>query len=124
MKSLSSVSFLLLCTVVFHLFSSASAGMRRGRILAAETKKFCIPKPGASSDELLRNIDTACNKGADCSPIDTGGACAQPSDSRSYASFAMNSYFRAKGSVESACDFEGTGQITSNDPSHGQCKYP
>ncbi|GMI87125.1 hypothetical protein HRI_002381800 [Hibiscus trionum] len=123
MNSLSSVSFLLLSTVVFHLFSSAAAGMIRGGSLAADTKSYCLPKPGTSNDELLRNIDIACNQGADCGPIDTGGTCAQPSDARSYASFAMNSYFRLKGSVESACDFEGTGLITANDPSHGECKY-
>ncbi|KAE8670737.1 hypothetical protein F3Y22_tig00112114pilonHSYRG00228 [Hibiscus syriacus] len=117
MKSLSIVSFLLLGTVVLHLFSSAAGGMiRGGGSFEGYTKKFCLPTPGASDAELQRNLDWACNQDVDCGPILPGSACAEPFTVKSRAAFAMNAYFRSKGSEESACDFQGTGLITANDP--------
>ncbi|GMI87128.1 hypothetical protein like AT3G55430 [Hibiscus trionum] len=90
---------------------------------ATNAKKFCVPKPGVPDDQLQKNLDLACSQGADCSPIQPGAVCADPATVSSRAKYAMNSFFRMKG-VDSACDFTGTGQITTVDPSYGNCRYP
>ncbi|XP_039036077.1 major pollen allergen Ole e 10-like [Hibiscus syriacus] len=117
MKPLSSVAFLLHGTVVFHLLSSAAAGtIRGGGSFVDNRMKFCLPKPGVGDAQLQRNLEWACKQGIDCRPIQPGGACAEPSTVKSRAAFAMNSYFKFKGS-DSACDFQGSGAITPTDPS-------
>ncbi|KAE8671973.1 Major pollen allergen Ole e 10 [Hibiscus syriacus] len=116
MKPLSSVAFLLHGTVVFHLLSSAAAGtIRGGGSFVDNRMKFCLPKPGVGDAQLQRNLEWACKQGIDCRPIQPGGACAEPSTVKSRAAFAMNSYFKFKGS-DSACDFQGSGAITPTDP--------
>ncbi|PPR98428.1 hypothetical protein GOBAR_AA22240 [Gossypium barbadense] len=118
MKSLSSVSFLLLGTVFFHLFSSTAVeAASKGKLLHGEDKRYCVPKPEASDAALQKNLDWACGQGIDCSPIQPGGICGDPATVRFRAQFAMNSYYRKEGSVDSACDFSGTAQITHVDPS-------
>ncbi|GMI80716.1 hypothetical protein HRI_001740900 [Hibiscus trionum] len=123
MKPLSSVDFLLLGTVAFHLFSSAAAGMIKGGGSFGDRKKFCQPSPDATDAQLQKNLDWACSQGIDCGPIKPGGACSIPSTVKSRAAFAMNSYFKLKGGVDSACHFQGTGLVASQDPSYGRCIY-
>ncbi|KAL0321961.1 UNVERIFIED_CONTAM: Glucan endo-1,3-beta-glucosidase [Sesamum calycinum] len=86
-------------------------------------KKWCVPKADASDAALQANLDYACGQGIDCKPIQPGGACFTPETVRSHASFAMNSYYQAKGRNDFNCDFSGTGVITSTDPSTGGCTY-
>ncbi|PPD78486.1 hypothetical protein GOBAR_DD24589 [Gossypium barbadense] len=90
---------------------------------AANAKKFCVPKPEATDAQLQNNLDYACGQGIDCRPIQAGGVCVEPATVRSRAAFAMNSYFKSKLGVDSACDFGGTGQLTTVDPSYGNCRY-
>ncbi|XVF83683.1 hypothetical protein PTKIN_Ptkin16aG0510300 [Pterospermum kingtungense] len=93
------------------------------RTPAPSGKKFCVPKPGATDAQLQAALDWACSQGTDCSPIQPGGPCAEPVTARSRAAFAMNSYYKSKGQVDSACDFSGAAQITTVDPSYGNCHY-
>ncbi|XWS74972.1 hypothetical protein CRYUN_Cryun01aG0044600 [Craigia yunnanensis] len=86
-------------------------------------KKFCVPKPGVTDAQLQSNLDYACSQGTNCSPIQPGGPCAEPATARSRATFAMNSYYQSHGQVDSACDFSGTAQITTINPSYGNCRY-
>ncbi|OMO96846.1 Glycoside hydrolase, family 17 [Corchorus olitorius] len=86
-------------------------------------KKFCVAKPGANDGELQAALDWACSQGTDCGPIQPGAPCAEPATVRSRATFAMNSYYRNHGEVDSACDFSGSAQITTVDPSYGNCHY-
>ncbi|XP_022764536.1 glucan endo-1,3-beta-glucosidase-like [Durio zibethinus] len=86
-------------------------------------KRFCVPKPGVTDAQLQSNLDYACSQGTNCSPIQPGGPCAEPPTTRSRATFAMNSFYRSKGEVDSACDFSGTAQITTVNPSYGNCHY-
>ncbi|KAB2010709.1 hypothetical protein ERO13_D10G228700v2 [Gossypium hirsutum] len=131
MKSLSNVSFLLLGTVFFHLFSSTAVeAASKGKLLHGEDKgakdedkRYCVPKPEASDAALQKNLDWACGQGIDCSPIQPGGICGDPATVRFRAQFAMNSYYRKEGGIDSACDFSGTAQITHVDPSSEKCKY-
>ncbi|KAF5742672.1 putative Glucan endo-1 3-beta-glucosidase precursor [Tripterygium wilfordii] len=81
-------------------------------------KKWCVPKPNISDQALQANIDYVCSLGSvDCKPIQAGGACFDPNNIRSHASFAMNSYFQKTGGGDSSCDFSHTGVVTTADPS-------
>ncbi|KAL3647323.1 hypothetical protein CASFOL_008291 [Castilleja foliolosa] len=86
-------------------------------------KKWCVPKPGASDSALQKNLDYVCSLDIDCKPINAGGACFTPNTVRDHASFAMNSYYHAKGLFDYNCDFSGTALVTTTDPSTGTCKY-
>ncbi|CAK9136236.1 unnamed protein product [Ilex paraguariensis] len=80
-------------------------------------KKWCVPKPEASDAALQANIDYVCSKGADCSPIQAGGACFQPNTVRAHASYVMNAFYQANGRNDFNCDFSNTGSVTFADPS-------
>ncbi|GKU91936.1 hypothetical protein SLEP1_g5741 [Rubroshorea leprosula] len=86
-------------------------------------KQFCVPKLGVSDGQLQSNLDYACGNGVDCLPINLGGACFEPNNLRAHASFAMNSYYRTKGQTFNECNFGGTGQLTTVDPSYGNCHF-
>nr|GFC63038.1 glucan endo-1,3-beta-glucosidase-like [Tanacetum cinerariifolium] len=83
----------------------------------------CVPKPDATVAQLQSNIDYVCSNGADCRPIQAGGACFEPNNVRSHAAFIMNAFYQTNGRNNFNCDFAHTGVITSTDPSNGSCKY-
>lgn len=80
-------------------------------------KQWCLPKAGADTDTLQRNIDYVCGLGLNCGPIQEGGACFEPNTVRAHAAYAMNEYYQAMGMYGYDCDFEETGAITDVDPS-------
>ncbi|TVU23275.1 hypothetical protein EJB05_25630 [Eragrostis curvula] len=84
--------------------------------------KWCVVKTGASATDLQNNINYACGY-VDCKPIQSGGACFDPNNVQSHASYVMNAYYQANGRHDYDCDFKGTGAVTYNDPSYGSCKY-
>ncbi|XP_065872125.1 glucan endo-1,3-beta-glucosidase [Euphorbia lathyris] len=86
-------------------------------------KKWCVAKADATNAQLQGNIEYVCSQGVDCRPIQGGGACFDPNNLRSHASFLMNSYYQTHGAHDFNCDFSHTGLLTSFDPSHGICKY-
>jgi hypothetical protein len=86
-------------------------------------KKWCVAKAEASEAQLQANIDYVCSNGADCKPIQAGGACFNPNSVRSHASFIMNAFYQSNGRHDFNCDFKSTGAITLSDPSIGTCKY-
>ncbi|KAL5799995.1 hypothetical protein ACOSQ4_032879 [Xanthoceras sorbifolium] len=86
-------------------------------------KKWCVAKGEASDQALQGNIDYVCSQGVDCKPIQPGGACYDPSNLRSHASFVMNSYYNVKGHQDSNCNFAQTGYLTTTNPSHGNCNF-
>ncbi|XP_015579101.1 glucan endo-1,3-beta-glucosidase isoform X1 [Ricinus communis] len=89
-----------------------------------EGKRWCLPKTGADTEALQRNIDYVCGLGAEyCEPIQDNGKCFLPNTVRAHAAFAMNAYYQANGRNAYDCDFEQTGAISSVDPSFGDCKY-
>ncbi|KAM5556373.1 glucan endo-1,3-beta-glucosidase-like [Rosa sericea] len=85
-------------------------------------KKWCVAKPGASPQALQANIDYVCGKGVDCKPIQAGGVCFS-NDLAGRASYLMNAYYHANGLHDFNCDFSGSGQITTLNPSRGKCTY-
>ncbi|CAN6472191.1 unnamed protein product [Victoria cruziana] len=90
---------------------------------SSEGKKWCVSKANVDGGVLQNNIDYVCSTGIDCSPIQPGGACFQPSTVRSHAAYAMNAYYQSAGRHDFNCDFAGTGVITTTDPSYGNCVY-
>ncbi|KAK8935801.1 Glucan endo-1,3-beta-glucosidase-like protein 1 [Platanthera zijinensis] len=93
--------------------------------VASGEEIWCVGKNNAEEDALQAALDWACGPGsADCRPIQDGGACFEPEDVQSHASYAFNDYFRRHGSSPAACDFSGTAAITGINPSHGDCKFP
>ncbi|GMN44369.1 hypothetical protein TIFTF001_013557 [Ficus carica] len=79
--------------------------------------RWCLPKTGADSDALQRNIDYVCGLGLDCGPILEGGPCFAPNTVRAHAAYAMNLYYQLMGTNGYDCDFGQTGAITAVDPS-------
>lgn len=75
-----------------------------------------MAKTGADATTLQNNINYACAF-VDCKPIQSGGGCFDPNNVQSHASFVMNAYYQANGRNDNACDFKGTGMVTSSDPS-------
>jgi hypothetical protein len=78
---------------------------------------WCVAKNNAEDGALQSAIDWACGPdgGADCRAIQQGGACYDPSDLQTHASYAFNNYFiRA---AAAACDFSGAAALTALNPS-------
>ena len=91
--------------------------MAQGPTAVDTKKKWCMPRKDASDEALQKNIDYACNRGVDCKPIQSGGACFDPNTVRSHAAYAMNAYYQAFGPQDYNCDFGHTGVVTFTDPS-------
>ncbi|CAL9769542.1 unnamed protein product, partial [Musa acuminata subsp. burmannicoides] len=87
-------------------------------------RRWCVARADASAAALQANIDYACGSGgANCRPIQDGGACFYPNTPLSHASYAMNAYYQAAGRHDFDCDFGHTGVLTSTDPSKYSCPY-
>ncbi|KAE8659641.1 hypothetical protein F3Y22_tig00116962pilonHSYRG00805 [Hibiscus syriacus] len=84
---------------------------------------WCIANQGASTTALQVALDYACGYGgADCSAIQPGGSCYEPSTVQNHASYAFNDYYQ-KHPDPTSCVFGGTAQLTNTDPSNGNCHY-
>lgn len=80
-------------------------------------KRWCVPKPSASDTALQNNLNYVCSQGVDCSPIQPGGSCFNPTTVRAHAAYAMNAFYQTKGRNDYNCDFAGTGVLVATDPS-------
>ncbi|OAY75941.1 Glucan endo-1,3-beta-glucosidase, partial [Ananas comosus] len=72
---------------------------------------------------LQKDINTLCAV-VDCTPIRPGGSCYNPNTVADHASYVFNSYFRARQSAPSTCNFGGDALLVVNNPSSGSCIYP
>lgn len=114
---MANASFFLL---ILLIWSPRGDGLREQAKDAVATggELWCVAKNNAEDSALQSALDWACGPGgADCRPIQQGGACYQPEDIQSHASFAFNDYFLRNGLAASACDFSGTAALTSLNPS-------
>nr|CAD1842275.1 unnamed protein product [Ananas comosus var. bracteatus] len=112
---------LLLLLLITTTTTAAASGS------SSETGElWCVAKNNAEDAALQAALDWACGPGgADCRPIQPGGACYEPDDIQSLASFAFNDYFlRSPRPDASTCDFSGTAALTSLNPGHGSCIFP
>uniref|UniRef100_A0A0C9QVD6 TSA: Wollemia nobilis Ref_Wollemi_Transcript_6256_1452 transcribed RNA sequence n=1 Tax=Wollemia nobilis TaxID=56998 RepID=A0A0C9QVD6_9CONI len=86
---------------------------------------WCVAKSGVADTSLQVALDYACGiGGADCSPIQQGGACYNPDTVSGHASYAFDSYYKKNGMTPGSCDFGGNAQVTNQDPSSGTCIFP
>ncbi|KAI0527190.1 hypothetical protein KFK09_002789 [Dendrobium nobile] len=86
---------------------------------------WCVPKEGATEEELQANLDFACGQqGVDCLPIQPGGACFEPNTVKSHAAYAMNQLFQVAGRNSWNCDFRQSAILTSQNPSYDGCVFP
>lgn len=79
-------------------------------------KKWCVPKADATDKALQASIDYVCSQGVDCKPIQPGGACFDPNNVRSHASYVMNLFYQTHGRQAFNCDFSNTGVLTAVNP--------
>ncbi|KAG6492121.1 hypothetical protein ZIOFF_047071 [Zingiber officinale] len=86
---------------------------------------WCVAKPEAPREVLQANIEYVCGGAiGDCSAIQEGASC-YSTDIVRQASYAMNSFYYAKGGHRSInCFFNETGTKVRDDPSYGNCVYP
>ncbi|KAM7253595.1 hypothetical protein ACFE04_021749 [Oxalis oulophora] len=85
---------------------------------------WCVPKTGATDEQLQASLDYACSQGIDCGPIQPGGVCFEPNTVQSHAAYAMNVYYQHSNKAPSDCDFSQTAILTSQNPSYNGCVYP
>ncbi|XWS18190.1 hypothetical protein CRYUN_Cryun32bG0021600 [Craigia yunnanensis] len=98
-----------------------------GAFLANDTtnQTYCIAMNGVDSKTLQAALDWACGPGrANCSEIQPGENCYQPSNMKNHASYAFDSYYQKERKASGSCDFKGVAMITTTDPSHGSCVFP
>ncbi|GLJ53873.1 hypothetical protein SUGI_1150580 [Cryptomeria japonica] len=85
---------------------------------------WCIASSQANQQDLQEALDWACGPGlADCSAIQPGQPCYQADNLALVASYAFNTYYQTNGDSPIACNFGGTGVITSTNPSYGSCQF-
>lgn len=85
---------------------------------------WCVAKNNVDDKTLQVALDYACGLGgADCTKIQQGGACFEPDNVQSHASFAFNNYYIKNGMLPGTCDFGGNAAPTALNPSHGNCLY-
>ncbi|GMJ08589.1 plasmodesmata callose-binding protein 5 [Hibiscus trionum] len=89
------------------------------------TELWCVAKNNAEDAALQAALDWACGQGgADCSPIQQGGPCYDPTDIQRTASYAFNDYYLKHGMTDDACSFSNNAALISLNPSYGNCKFP
>jgi hypothetical protein len=82
-------------------------------------KTWCVAKSEATTKQLIDGLNYACGPvaGADCGPIQPSGSCYNPNTLQSHASYAFNSYYQIKKQASGTCDFAGSANVVSIDPS-------
>jgi hypothetical protein len=80
---------------------------------------WCVAKSEATTQQLIDALNYACGPvaGADCGPIQPSGSCYDPNTLQSHASYAFNSYYQIKKQASGTCDFAGSANVVSIDPS-------
>lgn len=86
--------------------------------------KWCMAKQEATNTQLQANIDWVCSQGIDCKPISPGGICFDNNNMKTRSTFVMNANYQSKGNSDNACDFRGSGIVTTTNPSTSTCMVP
>ncbi|GMH14944.1 hypothetical protein Nepgr_016785 [Nepenthes gracilis] len=86
--------------------------------------KWCVfnSKKEEGDSKIPVAMDYACSR-ADCTPLAYGGSC-NNLDSNGNISYAFNMFFQMNDQSVEACDFDGLGEITTQNASTGTCLFP
>lgn len=88
-------------------------------------KIWCVVAEGANMTELGSAVAYSCGQGnGTCAAIQSQGKCYKPNSLVLHGSYAFSSYWAQFRSQGATCFFNGLAVQTTNDPSHGSCKYP
>lgn len=111
------------CFIIhLSLLITAAAAQFGGQVL--ETELWCVAMNNAEDSALQTAIDWACGPGnTDCSGIQQGGPCYDPSDILKMASYIFNNYYLKNGLADEACNFSNTAAVTSLNPSKSITEY-
>ena len=93
----------------------ASAPFCPGAVHGCAGNQCCFAKAGVTDKQLQGALNYACGAGADCKPLNSGGAC-ESLGLRDKANFAMNNYWQ-KNKATGSCDFGGVAETVSCDTS-------
>ncbi|KAL1363129.1 hypothetical protein HN51_011327 [Arachis hypogaea] len=114
-----------LILLLFLLTLTPSCGASGGGGGIPPQELWCVAKNNAEDSDLTTALNWACGPGgADCSPIQNGGPCYDPSNTPLMASYAFNDYFLKHGLTDDSCSFSNTAAVTSLNPSNDKCKFP
>ncbi|KAJ6422043.1 hypothetical protein OIU84_027058 [Salix udensis] len=121
---MSKIYSLLLCVLPLLVALSLPKCSRAQKSIAPRDL-WCVAKNNAADQALQDAINWACGPGgANCGPIQQGGACYDSSDIQRTASWAFNDYYLKNGLTDDACSFSNTAALTSLNPSFDKCKFP
>ncbi|XP_051132715.1 uncharacterized protein LOC127252543 [Andrographis paniculata] len=103
--------------------SPSSTPLGANNPVAGPGQSWCVARSGVPDSAVQSALDYACGiGGADCSAIQDGASCYNPSTLQYHASYAFNSYYQ-RNPVPTSCDFGGTATITNVNPSFGSCIF-
>ncbi|KAK9741262.1 hypothetical protein RND81_03G093100 [Saponaria officinalis] len=97
-----------------------------GSVLANDTtnQTYCTARDGADKQMLQAALDWACGPGkVDCSYLLQGQPCYEPDNVIAHATYAFNAYYQQMNKAPGSCDFKGVAEVTTTNPSHGNCTY-
>ncbi|PHT54283.1 hypothetical protein CQW23_08745 [Capsicum baccatum] len=85
-------------------------------------RRWCVFNGDTSNLELVKkNFNFACGI-TDCTPLEEGGSCGGLSEESKF-SYAFNGCYQRQRQVKQACDFDGLGIITTENPSQDKCEF-
>ncbi|KAF3779689.1 PLASMODESMATA CALLOSE-BINDING PROTEIN 5 [Nymphaea thermarum] len=111
-------ALLVVMATIGRSYAAAEEDGGTSRENRSNVELWCVAKNNAPDSALQGALDWVCGHGgADCSAIQPGGPCYEPTDVQLHASFAFNDYFLKSGLSRQSCDFSGSASLTSLNPS-------
>ncbi|KAL3632522.1 hypothetical protein CASFOL_025506 [Castilleja foliolosa] len=86
-------------------------------------ERWCVFKNNTLNANILeKQSQIACN-GGDCTSLSLGGSCSRLSFEDT-VSYKFNMYFQSTFQEDGSCDFDGLGEVVTENPSTGECLFP